>query len=224
MDTSDYQSRREARRAEERELHRRRILDAALEMFAHRGFAKAAIQEIAAAAGFSVGHIYNLFGNKRALYDAVHDREYESLAQVVLETIESLSDRPAVVRLDRLVDATLDFIDRRRFFIQIHQRELDLAESMDVHFSAALRESKQRFKDRVDAMMQRLFREGIEAGDLTPLPVEDLMHIYQELLGSFVAQWAIGRFEGDIREKAVIIKQVLWNGIAASDEARRKVQ
>ncbi len=224
MNPSDYQSRREARRAEERKLHRRQILDAALELFAHRGFAGTAVQEIAASAGFSVGHIYNLIGNKRALYDAVHDREHENLARVVEETIEEFSDRPAMVRLDRLVDATLGFIFERRFFIQIHQRELDLKESMDIRLSAASRHKKKGFKDRVDGLVRDLLREGIEAGDIVELPVDDLQHVYEELISSFVARWAIDGFEGDVREKAPVIKHVLWNGLAASDEARRNVQ
>lgn len=224
MNQSDYPSRRDARRAEEREHHREQILDAALELFAQRGFAGTAVQEIAATAGFSVGHIYNLIGNKRALYDAVHDREHENLARVVQDTIDALADRPAVVRLDRLIDATLDFIANRRFFIQIHQRELDRVESMDAHFSMATRQKKQGFKDRVDGMVRELIREGIEAGHLVSLPLEDLLSVYEELLSSFVARWAIGGFAGDIREKAPIIKQVLWNGFAASAEARRMVQ
>ena len=224
MKAPDYQERREARRAEERDLHRRQILDAALELFAHRGFGKTAVHEIAAAAGFSVGHIYNLIGNKRAVYDAVHDREHENLARVVQGTIESFADQPAVVRLDRLVDATLDFISERRFFIQIHQRELDLAESMDVQFSAATQQKKRHFKDRVDRMIEEIIREGITTGDLVNLSVGDLMHVYEELLSSFVARWAINGFKGDIRDKAPVVKHVLWNGFAASDEARRIVQ
>jgi AcrR family transcriptional regulator len=224
LNQSDYQSRRDARRAEEREHHREQILDAALELFAQRGFAGTAVQEIAAAAGFSVGHIYNLIGNKRALYDAVHDREHENLARVVQDTIDALADRPAIVRLDRLVDATLDFIFERRFFIQIHQHELDLDVTTDIHLSAASQHKKKGFKDRVDGMVRGLIKEGIETGDMVDLPVDDLLHIYEELLSSFVARWAISGFAGDVREKIPVIKYALWNGLAASDEARRNVQ
>lgn len=223
MNQSEYQERREARRSEEREHHRQQILDAARELFAQKGYARTAVQEIAAASGFSVGHIYNLIGNKKTLYEMVNDREYDSLARVVENTIAESAQEPAIAQLDRLVDATLGFISDRRFFIQIHQHEVRLQDAIETHHPAT-HKKKQSIKDRVDAQFRRLFEAGIAAGHLAPLDPDDLILVFEDLVSGFVARWAMSGFKGDIRQKAPIIKQVLWNGIAADAAARRRVQ
>ncbi len=54
-----------------REAVRRRLLDAALAVFAERGFAGASLDEVAAAAGLTKGAIYSNFESKDALFFAM---------------------------------------------------------------------------------------------------------------------------------------------------------
>ena len=55
-------------RAEAREQTRERLLAAAAQVFARRGFAAASVEEIAEAAGFSIGALYSNFGSKEDLF------------------------------------------------------------------------------------------------------------------------------------------------------------
>lgn len=57
---------------------RARILDAATQVFAARGFERATIREIARVAGIADGTIYNYFANKPALLLALLDRLNET--------------------------------------------------------------------------------------------------------------------------------------------------
>src|SRR6188768_3302355 len=50
---------------------RSRLIDAALEVFADRGYAGATMGDIAAAASVSTGNVYRYFPGKRELFDAV---------------------------------------------------------------------------------------------------------------------------------------------------------
>lgn len=52
------------------------ILDAALEVFAARGYASATMQDIARAAGISIGNVYRYYPSKEALFDAVVPPEF----------------------------------------------------------------------------------------------------------------------------------------------------
>lgn len=52
-------------------VRRAHVLDAALTVFAARGFRGATIRDVARAAGVSDGTIYNVFANKAALLDAL---------------------------------------------------------------------------------------------------------------------------------------------------------
>src|SRR5882724_11702601 len=62
-------------RLERSEARRQQVLDAAIERFRRHGFHAASMQEISAAAGMSVGHIYHYFENKEAIVAAIVDQE-----------------------------------------------------------------------------------------------------------------------------------------------------
>lgn len=57
----------------------RRIVKAAEKLFARKGYAEIAMEEVAARAGIAVGTIYNYFPSKSALLLAIVRRETESL-------------------------------------------------------------------------------------------------------------------------------------------------
>jgi AcrR family transcriptional regulator len=54
-----------------REVRRRQLLDAALEVFAEKGFSAARIDDVAARAGISKGTLYLYFASKEELFKAV---------------------------------------------------------------------------------------------------------------------------------------------------------
>lgn len=83
-----------ALRAEQRALTRRRLLDAAATVFAHRGFDGATVEEIARQAGATTGALYSNFAGKEALFLALFEQtvaddvaRYGELAQSA-ETVE----------------------------------------------------------------------------------------------------------------------------------------
>jgi AcrR family transcriptional regulator len=67
----------------------RRILDAAEELFADRGFDAVSMHAIAQAAGISKANIYHYFPNKDALYLAVLRSASENLRALLQEAINS---------------------------------------------------------------------------------------------------------------------------------------
>jgi AcrR family transcriptional regulator len=82
-----------------------RILDAATEVFATRGFTESTMADVVAASGASIGSIYHHFGGKGELFGAI----FEQMADAV----------------DRRIDAAMrqagDAIDGRRVF-ELHVR------------------------------------------------------------------------------------------------------
>lgn len=90
---------------------RERILQAAEEEFAEKGFAGVRIDEIARAAGANKQLIYYYFGSKAKLYDAVLERMidartpfWDAFAQADFETaLDMLTARPTSVSWERLL-------------------------------------------------------------------------------------------------------------------------
>jgi AcrR family transcriptional regulator len=112
--------------AEER---RELILDAALEVFARRGFNGASIDEIAHAAGVSKALIYEHFPSKRDLHVSLLERHVQEIFERLAEA--AATSDPGDVRLRAGVDAFLVFVETRRAAFQMLFRdavEPDVAE------------------------------------------------------------------------------------------------
>ncbi|WP_304119093.1 TetR/AcrR family transcriptional regulator [Mycolicibacterium bacteremicum] len=74
-------------RAESKEQTRQRLLDAAAQVFARRGYAAAAVEEIAETAGFSVGAVYSNFAGKDELFSALMTDRAVDRMDIVAEII-----------------------------------------------------------------------------------------------------------------------------------------
>ncbi|WP_336632674.1 MULTISPECIES: TetR/AcrR family transcriptional regulator [unclassified Microbacterium] len=66
----------------------RRVLDAATELFADRGFADVSLDDIARTAGVTRGAVYHHFGTKSALFSAVAERLQSDIALAVVAAAE----------------------------------------------------------------------------------------------------------------------------------------
>ncbi|HEV2920825.1 MAG TPA: helix-turn-helix domain-containing protein, partial [Actinomycetota bacterium] len=87
-------------RAQRRQQTRARLLDAAGQVFARRGFHAATVDEVADAAGYTKGAVYSNFANKEELFLALLDQRIAAQLQQVeaLYTIESSEQLLAAMR------------------------------------------------------------------------------------------------------------------------------
>src|ERR1700759_515496 len=99
----------QARRWAKTGATQRRILDAATEVFATRGFSAATMADVVAGSGASVGSIYHHFGGKNELFLAI----FEQMANAVDRRIEAAMEQAG---FEAGTDA-----DPRRIF-EIHVR------------------------------------------------------------------------------------------------------
>jgi AcrR family transcriptional regulator len=74
---------------------RRRLLDAALQVFAERGYANASLDEVAAAAGLTKGAIYSNFASKDEIFFAMLDQEVHNRVQAVRAALQTGSADPS---------------------------------------------------------------------------------------------------------------------------------
>lgn len=95
--------------AEER---RELILDAALEVFARRGFHGSSIDEIAQTAEVSKALIYEHFPSKRDLHVSLLERHVQEIFERLAES--AATSDPGEVRLRAGVNAFLEFVETRR--------------------------------------------------------------------------------------------------------------
>lgn len=103
-------TRRMVKPAEER---RKDILDAALRLFAQRGFNETSVSDIAAEAGMATGTVYLYFPSKEDVLQGLHERFREQniarIAEVAIDTMERAS-AGELVDYRETVDTILDAI------------------------------------------------------------------------------------------------------------------
>ncbi|WP_327706606.1 TetR/AcrR family transcriptional regulator [Streptomyces decoyicus] len=95
---ADAAPKRRPTRAEAKARTRQLLLDAAARTYARKGFAGASVEEIAEAAGFSIGAVYSNFGSKERLFvELLRERagEHVSRATRIVADAQAGVDDPA---------------------------------------------------------------------------------------------------------------------------------
>lgn len=202
---------RERRRTAERERQQAEIINVALKAFAASGYSGASMNVIAIESGYSVGHIYNVIGNKAALFDAVMLSEGNLLVDRIAVADEKHPDDPAGA-IDEIIDAVLEFFDKHREFFEIYLRN---AAGMRVNVERVFSPAFTELKNKTDKRIKRLFRQAAGKGLTAELSSSDMAIAFSELINGFIAAWAMAGYRGQVSRKSIIIKHLLWKGIRA---------
>lgn len=160
------------------EERRRRLIEAAMPLFANQGFAGTTTKEIARAAGVSEGLLFKYFATKSALYEAILDHcrttnpEFERLHHLPPSTATLIAIvEYFVAYFADMEDRTLAEQGRHRLFIR------SLLE--DGEFAAA---GFAMFREAVLPMMARSLDAARAAGDLcVALPAETAFRLAAQM-------------------------------------------
>ncbi len=141
---------------------RRQILAAAVAVFADKGFHRARIADIAAAAGVGKGTIYEYFPSKKELFQQllvhIFNTYLEHLRRICRE--ESLEGF-----LRRLIDESLEHFQMHREIARILLSDQPPVDAVTQRlFFAVQQEKLQRLRDRLQAARER--------GEMRPVPAD----------------------------------------------------
>jgi TetR/AcrR family fatty acid metabolism transcriptional regulator len=158
---SDREERRRSpRRDEAKASTRRRVLAAAMEVFAREGYHAARMDAIAAAAGVSKGALYFHFPGKLPLFSALVDEFAAELATDVGAAIAA--HRGGVARVKAAVTAALTLFGRHRALTRIV-----LIEAASI--GPAYAQKRREVLDRFAALVRHHLDEAIAEGSIPPL-------------------------------------------------------
>lgn len=185
-----------------------RILDAAVEVIAERGYFKSPVSEIAKRAGVADGTVYLYFKSKddvlRTAIDRRFDRFYQQIADAFL-TIEGPREQLEYIALVHLESYQVNRSMAVLLQTEMRQSAKFIAEFSHRHLA--------RYIQMVREVVRRGQEEGIFRGDVADGVVAHCMFgTIDELLSSAV-------FTGrayDAKETAAQVMDVLLNGITAT--------
>jgi AcrR family transcriptional regulator len=150
---------------------RQAVLDAALNLFAEKGYFGTSLRDIAGAVGIRDSAIYNYFAGKEALFNALLASNREAKAGKLAELLaEPMTDARAV--LERLATVALDTFSaprEQRLFLVLMSDGMRLAKQGRVD----LLERMTSCADPLHELMRRLIASGeLRAGDPELLAME----------------------------------------------------
>jgi TetR/AcrR family fatty acid metabolism transcriptional regulator len=187
---------------------RERILDAAVRVFARKGFHATRVSEVAKAAGVADGTIYLYFESKDHLLVSLFEHRVERLL-TYLET-ELPRAATAVHRLRRIIELQLGLLEGER----------DLAEVVTVILRQSTRLMKEHaapaFNAYLDAIA-RVIAEGQAAGELRAdvSPHLAARAVFGALDG-ITMTWALGKAEhGGLLRAAGQLVEIVLGGLTA---------
>lgn len=104
-----------------------RILDAAEEQFAQKGFGAASLRDIAAMADIQQPGLYKHFSGKEDLYRQVYERALRPLTELMDQIIDGPADMPVFQALtDRMIDLLADHSNIAKLLIRaVISRDFD---------------------------------------------------------------------------------------------------
>lgn len=195
------------------EARRNQILDAAVAVFAEKGFHRATTKDIANEAGVAEGTIYNYFGSKGDLLIGIVARltELETLDEELAEALQG---------------------DVRDFFIAMFRRRIEHIEEAqevlraimpEVMVNSELREHYyQRSVLRVAGLLEQYVRARIELGHIRPVDVTLATRAVQAVFIGLLILRLFGdeTIEAGWEDLPELLATIIFDGLRPKEEAR----
>jgi AcrR family transcriptional regulator len=154
-----------------------RLVEAAICLFAQKGYQGTTLNEVAAEAGLTKPTIYNYFANKAELYEGVLRHVYGKMHSE-LESAVSL-DASCFDRLKAVIHAMIDFSDRHADLIKVIHTIMFLPEDVRPRVDPLLM-WEHRF-----GVIFRLAKEGVDRDEFRGDPM-DVALIVSGTFGSLI--------------------------------------
>jgi AcrR family transcriptional regulator len=167
-----------SRRRLTRDERRARILDAAAEVFASRGYEATSIDEVAEAAGISKPVIYDHFDSKKDLHIALIDKQTEDM---LLFWSERVSGQESLERqLAAGFDAFLEFVETHEYAWRLLFRDPTAAD-------ADILKAQARIQHRATAAIAAVGEANVDEG--VPKPELEVVAQMIKTAANGVAAW-----------------------------------
>jgi TetR/AcrR family fatty acid metabolism transcriptional regulator len=190
---------------------RKQIQEAALRVFARKGYRNTVVEDVAKEAGVSKGTIYTYFDRKEELLGAVARglmAELEGREEAILE-----SDRPPLEKIRAMLHEFVDAVGHREGFanvmLDIWGAGLRNPDRFGIDFAALYAEYR--------ALLRTLLREAQARGDV---PADLTSVAPTVLIGAIegvLLQWLLDPENVDFPEAADDVIDLLYEGIRADD-------
>ncbi len=193
---------------------RRRIIEAAVTVFARRGLERGKIADIATEAGIGKGTIYEYFRSKEEIFAAIIEGFFQEINQAFLPVLNSR--RPPVEKITRLIDYSFDFLDQ---FMQSDQADdwtiiMEIfTQGMRADGDPQLQEATARAVHSAIDQFIPMLEEGIAAGLFRDVDPPYFALVLFGALDGLAMHFYLQRHHLDLERLKVATREIFLNGI-----------
>jgi len=167
-----------------------RVVTAALEEFADKGYQQASLNTMVAASGIAKGSIYQYFKDKQSLFLYIFEVAIGVVRRTLLKVKEDTREEDFFVRLEKSLLAGMDFIERHPRVYGIY---LKILYDQQVPRRPELLRAVRRFAAEY---LGSLVRQGLVQGELrADLSQESAIFVLDALLDRFLQALALPAFD-----------------------------
>jgi AcrR family transcriptional regulator len=186
------------------QVRHQRILDAAVRVFADKGYHGTLVDEIAVEADTSKGGVYFHFPNKQSIFLALLERLANMLRERVEVAVAAESD--PIARAEVALKVVLDtFAGHRRL------ARLFLVEALGAgpEFNARMIALRASFADLIQSHLD----DAVAAGAIEPIDTATTAAAWFGAVNEVVTHWALAEQPGDLQLVYPTIRTLLLRGI-----------
>jgi AcrR family transcriptional regulator len=196
-----------SRREREKQQQRKEMLEAAMQLFAEKGYHNASMQEIAEHAEFAVGTLYKFFRNKEEMYKALITEQADRFHEALGAALEVSQDE--IEQLRNYIQVKGEVFMHNDSFIRLYFAETRGASfNIKAGLDSELRDLHYQMLQRVAAV----FARGMEKGRFQRIAEPCHLAIaLDSLCNAFLTNWLEGR--DSYPESPDIILNIFFQGL-----------
>ena len=194
---------------EGKEATRKRILDAASEVFSEKGYHDAAVDDIVKASNSSKGSFYFHFPSKQQIFFALVDRLIEAMAHSSEHAIARESG--ALAKVDAALAAVFENFSRHRTFAKILMvGGVGLGKAFDEKLMAI----HQRFAE----LIKRHLDDAMTEGSISDIDTEIAAYAWLGAVNEILIRWLYTGKPRQLEEALQPLRELLLRSISAYRE------
>ncbi|MDD5224554.1 MAG: TetR/AcrR family transcriptional regulator [bacterium] len=207
------------RKERERTRHRQEILAAAENVFVRKGFFNTTMSEIALAAEFGMGTIYQYFSSKEELYTTLILEKAEAIMDVLTLATRKSSD--PVDKIKDMITEQMKIFEESKGFIRLMAAEFDSPTSPE-ETRSQLRSGVQSTYQRFLEANEKIFLEGIRLGVFRNFPPRKMAVALQGIINGFVNEWVRSGFQESLSGNTDFIIKIFLDSVEIPPDQKKK--
>ncbi len=187
---------------------RTRILEAAAQVFAQKGYHETRVDDIVSVSGTSKGSVYFHFPSKEKIFLALIDTFTGLLESRLLESIRK--EEHGLAQVNSALKASLGLFNQYRGLAKIVLVQA-------VGLGAAFEERRRAINDRLAGIIQERIEQGIRDGSIPAQPADLAARAWVGALNEIVIQW-IYTGQPDLEQSVPALRALLLRSIGVPEK------